>query len=150
MAETKYGKHIITELKPGLEVRIRCGGFPGREFRGEVCNVGVAGLDLSRTFPVIVEVDNSSRLLKPGIIVNLSIIHTKEHDVLAIPRSALVIDGDEPNIFVVEGEMAFERSVELGQGDHQKVIVDSGLSAGENLVINGQNVLRDSSLVKVL
>lgn len=148
--EVGLSERDIVNMKPGLEVRVWCEAFPGREFGGKVRNVGIAGLDLSRTFPVIAEVENTSGLLKPGMIVNLSIIHTRKQNVLVIPRSALVIEADNPTLFVVDGEMAFERKVELGQGNDQYVIVDFGLSAGENLVIDGQNVLRDSSLVKIL
>ena len=68
-----------------------------------------------------------------------------------MPRAALVMTrSDEPALYVVEGGVARRKPVSLGDGDNQSVIVQTGLASGEKLVIEGQNVLKDSVKVKVL
>ena len=148
--EVGLSERDIVNIKRGIEVRVRTDAFPNQVFRGKVRSVGVAGLDLGKTFPVIVAVDNSSGLLRPGMIAAMEMVYTFRQNVLAIPRSALVIGADQPTLYVLDGDVALRRQVELGPGNDQKIIVKSGLFPGERLVIEGQNVLSDSIQVKVL
>lgn len=148
--EVGLSERDIVNMKVGIEAEIRTDALPEWTFKGMVRQVGVAGLNLGRTFPVIVSVSNSSGLLRPGMIVTADIIYAQYQDVLAIPREALVIESEQPTLFVLDGSVARERKVSLGQGDGGSVIIDSGFTAGEQLIVTGQNVLSDSVLVEVL
>lgn len=148
--EVGLSERDIVNMRAGIEAWIKTDAFPERMFEGMVRQVGVAGLDLGRTFPVIVSVDNSSGLLRPGMIVTADIVYARHQNVLAVPREALVIESDQPTLFVLDGNVARERKVSLGQGDGGSVIIDSGFTAGEQLIVTGQNVLSDSVQVEVL
>lgn len=148
--EVGLSEREIIPIKSGDDVHVSIDVFPDRQFTGKVRRVGLAGLDLGRTFPVIVDVDNSSGLLRPGMIASVRIIHTRCPNVLAVPRRALVIGADRPTLYIINNGIALERDVSLGAGDDEKIIVESGLAPGDTLIIEGQNVLRDSTRVKIL
>ncbi len=50
---------------------------------------------------------------------------------------------------VVEGDRASRRDIVLGSDQGLMVIVESGLSAGEQLVVRGQRELIDGALVRI-
>ncbi len=52
-------------------------------------------------------------------------------------------------VYVVEGEKAQQRKLEVSYADHLQMAVSSGLRAGEQLVVSGQANLRDGSPVIV-
>ncbi len=141
----------IAGMKPGQEARVLVDAHPSRSFSGKVRSVGVAGLEPGNTFPVLVSVDNSSGLLRPGMAAGIEITCANHQNILSIPRSALITaNGQEPCLFVIAEGRAHRRQVILGSGNDQQVIVKSGLLPGEMLVIEGQSVLQDSTQVKIL
>jgi RND family efflux transporter MFP subunit len=148
--ETGVSEREIVNIQQGKRAYIATDAYPGQKFDGFVRAVGVAGLDLGKTFPVIVSLDNKSGLLKPGMIVRLNIVTLSREETLAIPRESLALDRETPTIFVVKDDRAYERQIDLGPGNGTTVIIESGISAGDHLVIEGQHSLSDSVRVKVL
>jgi RND family efflux transporter MFP subunit len=149
--EVGLSEQEVPRLSCGQEARVFVSAYSGQTFTGKVRSVGVAGLDAGKTFPVIITVDNASGLLRPGMAAVADILYAAHQNVLYISREALVaINTDEPTIFVVEGNRAVRRRVSLGDGDGRQVIVETGLQSGDKLVIEGQNVLRDSIKIKIL
>jgi RND family efflux transporter MFP subunit len=148
--EAGVSERDIVNVKQGNRVDISTDAYPGKQFIGFVRAVGVAGLDLGKSFPIIVSVDNKSGLLRPGMIVRMNVVTLFRDEVLAIPRESLALDRVNPTIFVVEDNIAFERQINLGPGNGTTVVVESGISTGARLVVEGQNSLSDSVRVKVL
>jgi membrane fusion protein, multidrug efflux system len=56
----------------------------------------------------------------------------------------------DPRVYVVDGAVARERAIVVGGETGTDLTVLSGLRAGESVVVNGQNNLKDSVAVLVL
>ena len=68
--------------------------------------------------------------------------------VLSIPKKAILVDGDKRIIFVASGRNSYNRrEVELGREADGFVEVIQGLESGENVVTDG-NFLLKSELFK--
>lgn len=78
-------------IKAGLPVTITVAAYPNRPFRGDVLRIGAEGvLEQNVTvFPVVVRINNEERLLKPAMNAEVEIHIGQEHDVLAVPNTAL-------------------------------------------------------------
>jgi RND family efflux transporter MFP subunit len=149
--EVSLSEREIGCIKPDSDVRIQTDVYPNSVFTGKVRSAGVAGLDPGKIFPVLISVDNPDRKLKPGMSALVDLIYARPADAICIPRDAIVLsDPDHPAVFVVSGEVARRRPVRIGEGDADHVQVESGLNPGDILVIEGQNALHDSVLVKIL
>jgi len=149
--EISLSESEIGYIKTGAEARVRTDVYPGSTFKGAVRSCGVAGLEPGKTFPVIVSVDNSDRQLKPGMSAIVQLIYARPTDAICIPRDAvLMTDPSRPAVFVVQEERAHRRPIQLGEGNAEQVIVESGLSPGDQLVIEGQNALQDSASIRIL
>lgn len=74
----------------------------------------------------------------------------KNRDAIVIPRQALVGSIRNPKVFVVENDIAKERSVVIGSSSNTFVQILSGLNIGEVIVVSGQNNLVDNLKVEIL
>ncbi len=148
--EIGVSERDIVRIKQGNEVQIRTDALPDQIFIGRVRSVGVAGLGISKSFPVIISVDNDKGALKPGMIVDMEITYKRCEKVLAIPRSALILSGEFPKVYVAADGRAIPKVVTLGQASGTDIIIESGLEPGEELIISGQKVLSDCTVVKIL
>lgn len=148
--EVGLSEKEIIHIKPGMKALIRTDAYPDMTFNAVVKHVGSAGLELSRTFPVLISTDNAANKLKPGMIVSLEILYARFDRDIIIPCRSLVLNEKAPTVYVAEGDIARKRTISLGSGNSEKVVVTSGLSVGEKLIIEGQNVLTDSVKVNIL
>jgi HlyD family secretion protein len=80
------------ELRAGMQATVQVEAFPDRTFRGEVEKIEPqAEVQQNVTmFPVIVNLDNRSGLLKPGMNAEVEILIDQAMDVLLVPNTAIV------------------------------------------------------------
>ncbi len=107
----------------------------------------------SRTFEVNVEVENTDGRLKPEMIAELAIVRWTIEDALVIPGNAVTRTENGLSVFVVENHdgnrVAQLREVSLGAEYANQVVITSGLSANEQVVVRGQSTLADQDLVSI-
>ena len=104
---------------------------------------------VTRTFKVEAEIDNSQRLLRPGMFVEVTLIAELREDVPVVPREAVAERGGVKVVFVLSGQQVEQREVIIGLGDDEIVEIRSGLEPGERVVVKGLETLSDESKVRV-
>jgi multidrug efflux pump subunit AcrA (membrane-fusion protein) len=140
----------IPLLKAGLKAKVRVESYPGRIFEGRVEKINSA-LDLStRTLQTEVYIPNSGRSLKPGMFANVEVVLLEKRETLAIPREAILEAGSEMSVFVVEGKQAVRRPITIGYEQDRMVEVLRGLNEGDQVVIKGQQLIKDGSTIRVI
>ncbi|MCY1053945.1 efflux RND transporter periplasmic adaptor subunit [Nannocystis sp. SCPEA4] len=113
-------------------------------FAGVVEFVAVALDPMTRSAEVRVVVDNHSGKLRAGQTVQANIRPASvQRRAVVVPRQAVLqIDG-APTVFVAQTERSFEsRSVTLGVGDFERVEIQQGLAADEQVVVSGVFALK--------
>jgi len=100
-------------------------------------------------FQVEVRVDNADGSLRPGVVARARVVREVHAEAIVVPRDAILLRANGPTVFVLEGDRARARDVELGGDQGLMTVVTKGLDGGERLVVRGQRELRDSSLVRV-
>ena len=138
------------KLTTGDRVEVTTDVYPGAAFEGSISSVSTKA-DEGHTYPVEIIMDNSrEHPLKAGMFGRVSFVSITPGEVLAIPREALVGSMKDPRVFVVDGALARTRTIVVGGEAGTELMVLSGLRAGESVVVNGQNNLKDSVAVQVL
>lgn len=131
------------EVRHGATANISIDGTVAREFDGKISFVGASVEDQSRTFPVEVMVANPGGALKPGMIANIRVARGELESALVIPQEAVLRTEAGYIVFVAvehRGETRAEaRQVALGASRANRVVITSGLSAGDRLIVVGQN-----------
>ena len=117
--------------------------------RGSVAWVGFEASRGSGKFPVEIQIANPDLVYRSGAIGRARLRKGVLNDVVAIPRGAIIAARSGAKVFVVEGDRAVERRIELGADQGLIVTVLTGLEPGEQLVVRGHRELIDGGLVKV-
>jgi hypothetical protein len=88
--------------------------------------------------------------LRPGQFVNVDIVTETLEDRITLPRTAVLMDGAAPRVFVVQEGRAVEREVSLGYSRGDRVEIASGLQPGDTVVVVGQDNLRPDAPVRLM
>ena len=92
---------------------------------------------------------NAKQMLRAGITCNVRVQNNAGDKSLLIPYKAVLEQLGEYFVFVVNDNKALQRKISLGQRINDKIVVKSGLQAGDNVVTEGVQKLRDSAAVQV-
>jgi len=94
---------------------------------------------------------NPQNMLKPGMNVNVRIKNNSaDSSMVLIPFKAVTEQMGEYFVFVVnDSSQAIEQKLSLGPRINDKVVVRQGLNAGDKIITEGFQRLRDSSKVNV-
>lgn len=137
-------------LKLGMGVKIKSESYPDKVFEGKVARINSA-LDLStRTLQAEIYIPNPDRLLKPGMFARLELVLSEKPGALVVPRHALIEEGGSKSIFIVQGNQALRKKVVTGYEQDQVVEILEGVSEGDQVVVRGQESIRDRSTVRVI
>ncbi|MBN1155801.1 efflux RND transporter periplasmic adaptor subunit [candidate division KSB1 bacterium] len=160
--EVNVPEQDLGQLKPGLCADLKVLSYPDNEFKGVIDKIRPVLDPISRMGKVEILVDNRDYRLKPGMFAAVSICINTIENVLIIPKYAIIektelqrVDGIEETVvnsqvFVEENGLARLKDIKVGYKNGVVAVVDSGLNVGENLVVVGQQSLKDSTAVKVL
>lgn len=92
--------------------------------------------------------DNKENLLTDGQTVRVILEDSKPQTVVTVPQQAIAIDQTGPYLFVVDDKNVVElRRVKTGIVRNGKLVVSEGLKAGEKVIIQGQQRVRNGMTV---
>jgi hypothetical protein len=91
--------------------------------------------DYVRNVPVMVAIDGNDREIIPDLSGSADVVLGEEKDVLLVPREAVVHESGETIVYVVGDKQPRRQQVELGPGSDTQVVILSGVSEGDTLVI---------------
>ncbi len=144
---------LLGKVKKGETVEI---DFPAlkESKKGKVSLVGRSIDPANRTFKVEVELPNSNNLLKPNLLSIMKINDLTVENTIAIPLELVQqeISGKD-YVFVVGnspgGLISEKRYVETGATFENKIVIDSGLNEGDQIIMIGARGLASDELIKV-
>ncbi|MFC1545565.1 efflux RND transporter periplasmic adaptor subunit [Gemmatimonadota bacterium] len=142
------------DIMMGSQVELTIDNCPDANCTAEITYVGATVNPDSRTFSVEVILPNPGRIMKPGMIANMLILTDRIEDAIIVPQEAVLRTEDGYQVFVVESDagrdVARIRDVELGPAGDDQIVIASGLSPGEQVVIVGQLKLGNGDPVSVV
>ena len=140
----------LARLKPGQSATIAVDALAGRTYPAIVKLVSPTVDAATATFKVTLEVSERNGDLKPGMFSRIGIVFERRPDALTIPRIALLDTDGSANVFVVTAGKAEQRAIKTGLANSGRVEVTEGLQGGEQIVVVGQNGLKDGNPVRVV
>ena len=125
-------------MRVGLPLEVHVLAYPGRTFKGKVSYVSPSIDPNTHRLPVRADVENPDGALKPGMFANFSIITGEALTAPAVPREAIVYEGERARVWVGgEGATLALREIRTGRTSGGMVEVLAGLSPGEKVVTSG-------------
>lgn len=144
LPETVYG-----QIQEGKAVTATAAAFPGRVFTGSVVAVDSRIDQTSRAFRLRAQLPNERRELPAGMFMRLSLT-LGERDTIVVAEEAILVQGGNAYVFVVEDGKAVQRRIATGIRRDGIVEILSGAAAGDAVISRGIQSLRDGVPVDIL
>ncbi|NJW53156.1 efflux RND transporter periplasmic adaptor subunit [Salinimicrobium oceani] len=136
-------ERTIGLIEKGDKVTFTVASIPGETFEGNIDFIDPLLNTQTRVATARVEVSSKDNRLKPGMFVS-GVIKTSgavKDSGITVPRSAVLWTGKRSIVYVNSGTAANPsftmREVVLGQSLGDAYVVQEGLAAGEEIVVNG-------------
>jgi len=146
----------VGQVLPGSAVELSVAtGAPalaGRVQRVEpvaFTRVSALGIEEQRVNVIVDLQDAPEVALGDGFRVEARIALSAQDGVLLVPAAALVREGSGWRVFVVEGEQARARAVQVQDRNAMQAWVSEGLSAGDTVVLYPGSLVADGQRVRV-
>ncbi|WP_020613828.1 efflux RND transporter periplasmic adaptor subunit [Sediminispirochaeta bajacaliforniensis] len=149
--ETYVAERFISRMKVGQRALVSLDAFPGKTFMAKVIELSPLVDASSRTMDLKLDFVGSADGVRAGMFAKIKIITEDKEGVVKIPSAGVIERFGEDYVFVIKDESSVEkRKVTAGIEIDGKQEILEGLSGGETIVIRGQTLLEDGSLVKVV
>ena len=138
-------------IQPGQAVEARFPALPGEVVKGRVAAILPEGNRESRTLRVRIELPNPRQRLKAGLFAQVS-LRGPQRDALVVPAEAVIRTGKRTLVYLSEQPGRFRPvEVEIGEQVGDRIVIRSGLAAGQQVVASGQFLVdSEASLQGVL
>ncbi|MEZ5179971.1 MAG: HlyD family efflux transporter periplasmic adaptor subunit [Acidimicrobiales bacterium] len=131
--------HVSVDDVPDLQVGQAATVAPDgtdRTVSGEVVRIGAADTSgSSTTYPVTISLTGDTGDLGNGSVASVAITTDAASRALAVPVSAVAVDGDRHTVTVLEAGETRTVAVEVGAVGQRWVEITSGLDAGDEVVL---------------
>ena len=141
----------IQRIVKGSSMRIIVPALNNRQFSGHVIERGVSADPRSRTYEVKAIVQNSGNQLLPGMICQAFTNYMQGSTGVFVPANLVQLDGNNKTfVWVVNNGKAQKREITICNETAQGVQVDGGLSAGDQLIVSGQQKVSSGMKVEIV
>jgi len=152
--DLRVPQQYFQRVNAGTELSLQLDALPGETIAARVSQVVPVSDPDARTFLVRAQVNNPEARLTPGMSVRAVIRIGTDRQAEVVPRDALIRYPDGRTIVwvaAVEGDryVVEERQVKTGLTFDDSVEIVEGLSAGERVVIRGNEALRQGQQVRI-
>lgn len=123
--------------------------IPNKKFYGVVQAISPRISPTSRSISVRGIIENEEYLLRPGMMLNVT-MQMQDRNVLLIPENSISNVGEKHFVFLIEdGNRVKQKEVEIGQRLSGFVEIISGLKAGDSVVTDGVVKISDGDIVEI-
>jgi membrane fusion protein, multidrug efflux system len=136
--EVNVPERFLSQTQVGQRIAFSVTAYPGRTFEGEIFFISPQLDRETRTALLKTRIPNPDGLLKAGMVARLELRLKSTEDALLVPEVALISNGNQYFVFVVDHEQKAElRPVTVGQRVPRWAQITTGLQGGERIVVEG-------------
>ena len=140
----------VEKIKQGQPVKVTVDAYPDKEFTGQIDSIATT-VEGSRTLTVKAKVPNPESLLLPGMFARISINVYSKEGAIVVPSVALNKGEQGYQVYVVEKDNTVSvHPVKAGYATSDKVVIDEGLAADQQVVVDAKGELKEGSKVEVV
>jgi len=148
-------QRLWPRLRQQTEVSVVVDALGGQTFTAEVAARVPVSDPAARTFLLRLVLPDADPDITPGMSARARLRLTGDADALLIPRDALIRYPDGTTTAFVVDESSSparvnQREITIGRVDGDMAVVESGLEAGQPVVVRGNEVLNDGDAVRVV
>lgn len=139
---------LLSQLAVGQAIEARSAAFPDTPFRGTISVIDAVINPQTRAVTVRAVLANRDGRLRPGMLLTVA-IESAARTVPAVPELAIVGEGSQSFVFVVDGENARRIPIRTGLRQNGMVEVIDGLRPGQRIVTEGVVKITDGQAIRL-
>ncbi len=139
----------LAALKPGLAVRTSSPAWPGRVFTGTVTALDPGADESSRAVGAVALLPNHDHALRPGMALTVELVTKRFEHAVTVPEEAVVMQGDEAFVWRITDGKSMRTPVTTGVRMPGRVQIVDGIQPGDEVVVQGLQMVRDGQPVRV-
>ncbi len=148
VATINVTENIINKIAVGQEVDVYIKSLD-KKVKGKITEVNPVATQ-SSTYPVKIKISNEDHLIKPGMFCEVEIISESSANTITLPREAVLRNIEQFYVYVVEDGVAVMKEVETGIDNGESIEIISGLTTGDQVIIEGQTYVSDQEKVNIV
>jgi RND family efflux transporter MFP subunit len=137
----------IGKLRVGNQAIVRVDAIPDETFTGRVARIAPVLDAATRTALIEIDILNPGNRLKAEMFARIELDLGTMRNATLIPREGLVYRGQQPGVYVVDGDRPVFRAIETGLTRDENVEVLANLDAGTTIVGRGATMLREGDRI---
>lgn len=139
----------LSQFETIQQYALSADAYPETVLSGKVIMTGSKS-NLGNSFPVQFSVNNTTDLkIKSGMFGKLQLKGDSEEKHIIIPASSIVGTNIQPQVYLVKNSKAILQNITISSRFQNKVLVSSGLTEGDVIIINGFINLFDGANVSI-
>jgi membrane fusion protein (multidrug efflux system) len=127
---------VLSRVAPGQVIQARAAAWPDQPFDGVIATIDPVLNPQTRSATIRAILPNGDKRLKPGMLLTVT-IESQARMSAAVPELAVVGEGDQSFVYVIEGDGAKRVKVTTGIRQGGMVEILSGLQPGQRVVTEG-------------
>jgi membrane fusion protein, multidrug efflux system len=152
-AKVSVPENEISTIKKGDRAAIIIGALGAHEYSGAVEEIGVLADPLVHTYKIKIGIANTDRVIKPGMICNVTLEQIGATHGLVVPARSVMVDETGRNfVYTVDSASAkaVKREVQTGDLMNSGIEILDGIQANDRVVVAGQHKLVDNASIKIV
>ncbi|QCK16062.1 efflux RND transporter periplasmic adaptor subunit [Mangrovivirga cuniculi] len=150
--EADVSERYIGSFKKGDSVEVFFPAFD-ESYKTVVSAVGDVINQANRTFSLQVKLPKDNDLLKPNLMATIRLADYQNEDAVVIPDKVILQDSRGFYVYKAKKDgdefVAEKVYIEVGQTFDGNAEIESGLSAGDNVIVTGYREVSEGSIVKI-
>jgi membrane fusion protein, multidrug efflux system len=141
----------LSLVRPGMAIIAQSGALLGQKFAGKIEAIDPQIDPVTRAVFLRAVVPNPGGKLKPGMLLTVNVEQLRR-TALAVPEQAILADGAEKSVFVVNAAQTSVEKISVTIGARQQGFVEitGGAPANTVIVSDGTVKLRDGGKIKII
>jgi RND family efflux transporter MFP subunit len=147
--QAKVPENLLSKVREGEIAQVTSDADPQLKVQGQVREIDPTVDEKTRQATVKINLPPNASI-RPGIFLKAAIAYDTA-EVLTVPTEAVLSQSDgQKTVYVLDGEVARARPVQVGEPSEGRLVVKEGLKPGEQVITAGAGFLKDGDRVTVV
>jgi len=148
--EVSVSEKVINSIDSSREVQVEIASAFSGSVKGKIDGLSLAADARTGKYTLKINIPNEEHLIKAGMFAKVVLDTATKDDVVVVPADAVVYRSGKYVAYVTEDDKVVEREVVTGLDNGQQIEIESGLEAGDILIVKGMSFMKEDSEIKII
>ena len=150
--KAEVNEKYFEAIKQGKKLTVILNAYPNDTLSGIISIVYPQVEASTRSVKFDIKILDFKKTLLPGMMASIRISVSTIENALSVPEYAVLSSPDNKNfVFTIDKDsIAHKQIVEIGISSGKNLQINSGLNSNDVIVVSGQEMLKDSTKVKIV